>query len=86
MSASPLIATTEADISKLSCLLYPQELTCAVQLAMLAKGQKQTSLRPFLIWLYLVQGFCASTVGAAARLSGDVVWMCIDPFRVISTL
>ena len=43
MSALPPIATTKADIRKWSCLLYPQERTCAVQSEMSAKGQKRTS-------------------------------------------
>src|SRR5262245_2965876 len=43
MSALPLIATTKADIRKRSCLLYPQERTCAAQLGMSAMGQKRTS-------------------------------------------
>ena len=44
MSALPLIATGKADIRKRSCLLYPQERTCAVQEPRSAKGQKRTSL------------------------------------------
>src|SRR5215468_9824839 len=45
MSALPPIATAKADIRKRSCLLYPQERTCAVQLqlGMSALGQKRTS-------------------------------------------
>jgi hypothetical protein len=39
MSALLLIATAKADSRKRSCLLYPQERTCAVQTRMSAKGQ-----------------------------------------------
>src|SRR5262245_6810935 len=37
------VASTKADIRNRSCLLYPQERTCAVQTPMPAKGQKRTS-------------------------------------------
>src|SRR5215471_11488502 len=43
MSALPLIATAKADFPQKSCLLYPQERTCAVHYLMSAKGQKRTS-------------------------------------------
>ena len=36
------IATEKADIGKLSCLLYSQKQTCAVQTRMSAMGQKRT--------------------------------------------
>ena len=39
MSALPLIATAKADFGKPSCLLYPQERTCAVHSQTSAKGQ-----------------------------------------------
>src|SRR5215510_6730579 len=39
MSALPPIATAKADSRKQSCLLYPQERTCAVQTQMSAKAQ-----------------------------------------------
>ena len=42
MSALPQIATAKADFSNPSCPLYPRERTCAVQLAVSAKGQKRT--------------------------------------------
>src|SRR5262245_20189161 len=42
MSALHPIATEKADMREWSCLLYPQERTCAVQLAMSAMGQKRT--------------------------------------------
>jgi hypothetical protein len=42
MSALPPIATVKADISKPSCLLYPQERTCAAQTPMSAIGHKRT--------------------------------------------
>jgi hypothetical protein len=41
-SALPSIATAKADSRKQSCPLYPPKRTCAVQLAMSAKGQKRT--------------------------------------------
>src|SRR5262249_35559127 len=43
MSALPPIATEKADMREWSCLLYPQERTCAAQPAMSAMGQKRTS-------------------------------------------
>src|SRR5262249_37793373 len=42
MSALPPIATAKADFPQKSCLLYPQERTCAVHYLMSAKGQKRT--------------------------------------------
>ena len=42
MSALPPMATEKADFGKPSCLLYPQERTCAVQGVMSAMGQKRT--------------------------------------------
>jgi hypothetical protein len=42
MSALGPITTAKADIGNPSCLLYPQQQTCAVQRAMSAKGQKRT--------------------------------------------
>jgi hypothetical protein len=45
MSALLPIATAKADSRKSRCPLYPQERTCAVQLAMSALGQKRTSGR-----------------------------------------
>src|SRR5262245_7721960 len=42
MSALPPIATAKADIGKQSCLLYPQERTCAARWLMSALGQKRT--------------------------------------------
>jgi hypothetical protein len=42
MSALQPIATAKADLRKTPCLLYPRKRTCAVQLAMSAKGQKRT--------------------------------------------
>ena len=39
MSALHPKATVKADIRNGSCLLYPRKRTCAVQLAMSAKGQ-----------------------------------------------
>src|SRR5262245_1436027 len=42
MSALPRMATEKADFRKRSCLLYPQKRTCAVRLAMSAKGQQRT--------------------------------------------
>src|SRR5215471_14489429 len=42
MSALPPIATVKADISKRSCLLYPQNQTCAPHSLMSALGQKRT--------------------------------------------
>jgi hypothetical protein len=39
MSALPSIATAKAKFRKKPCPLYPRKRTCAVQLAMSAKGQ-----------------------------------------------
>src|SRR5215510_1713025 len=47
MSALRLIATAKADSRERSCLLYPQERTCAVQKLMSALGQKRTSRPSF---------------------------------------
>src|SRR5262245_53105927 len=58
MSASPPIATANANFRKGPCPLYPQKRTCAVQLRMSALGQKRT-LRP----LYLVNLSGASHSG-----------------------
>ena len=42
MSALPPIATAKADSRKRSYLLYPRKQTCALHLAMSAKGQYRT--------------------------------------------
>jgi hypothetical protein len=42
MSALLPIATAKADSREKSCLLYPQERTCAAQTVMSALGQKRT--------------------------------------------
>src|SRR5262245_28596433 len=42
MSALPPIATMKADIRNKSCLLYPQERTCAAHYPMSALGLKRT--------------------------------------------
>jgi hypothetical protein len=46
MSALRPIATAKADISKSSCLLYPQKQTCAVQLGASTKGHVWTYMDP----------------------------------------
>ena len=47
MSALPPIATAKADFRTRSCLLYPQERTCAVQRRMSAMGQYRTLRHSF---------------------------------------